>query len=217
MITLPTLLIGFLPTYNQVGIAAPILLTLVRIWQGISLGGEYSGNIIYLAETAPEKRRAFFTSFAATGANLGILLATIVEIICKYSFSDELFKSFTWRIPYIGSSLLSLFIYWTRLNINETKIFESSGVNYSVSAWSSYYNTDSSSHVTPSGITAAAAFIIKNTTLANVNYSLAGTYTDIQGNDYANIITLPPFQSKILFKKVIDLITPKKIGTYKFQ
>jgi MHS family proline/betaine transporter-like MFS transporter len=124
MISLPTLLIGFLPTYHSVGVWAPILLTLIRVWQGISLGGEYSGNLIYLTESAPKNLRATITSLAGTGANLGIMLASMVSAACSYYFSDALFESFGWRVPYILSGLLSLFIYLTRLNMQETKIFE---------------------------------------------------------------------------------------------
>lgn len=124
MISIPTLLIGFLPTYQSVGIAAPILLTSIRIWQGISLGGEYSGNLIYLTESAPNKLRATVTSLAGTGANLGILLATVVSAACSYFFSDAAFQSYGWRLPYVVSGFLSIFIYYTRLNMQETKIFD---------------------------------------------------------------------------------------------
>jgi MHS family proline/betaine transporter-like MFS transporter len=125
MISLPTLLIGFLPTYRSVGVAAPILLTLIRVWQGISLGGEYSGNLIYLTESAPKKLRATITSLAGTGANLGIMLASLVSAACSYFFSDAMFASFGWRVPYILSGLLSLFIYLTRLNMQETQVLNS--------------------------------------------------------------------------------------------
>jgi MHS family proline/betaine transporter-like MFS transporter len=124
MISLPTLLIGFLPTYAQAGIAAPILLTLLRIWQGISLGGEYSGNLIYLTESAPKNWRATITSLACTGANLGILLAGLVTTATSYYFSAALFQSFGWRLPYILSGLISLLIYCTRLNMEETVVFQ---------------------------------------------------------------------------------------------
>lgn len=123
MITLPTLLIGFLPTYKQLGFAAPILLTLVRICQGISIGGEYSGNIIYLAETAPSQYRASFTSIASIGANIGILLATLAGILVSQVFTDPLLHTWGWRIPYIISGLFSLIIYRYRLNISETAVF----------------------------------------------------------------------------------------------
>lgn len=124
MIALPTLLIGFLPSYQMIGIFAPLLLTLVRMWQGISIGGEYSGNIIYLAETAPSKYRATFTSLASMGANTGILLAALVGIITSSFISTETLESWGWRIPYILSGLFCLVIYQFRLRIHETRVFE---------------------------------------------------------------------------------------------
>jgi MHS family proline/betaine transporter-like MFS transporter len=117
MISLPTLFIGFLPTYASVGVLAPILLTVTRIWQGISIGGEYSGSLVYLAEIAPAKLRATITSFASSGANLGILLATVVGLLCDTIFSNDVFMRWGWRIPYMLSGILSLIIYTTRLNL----------------------------------------------------------------------------------------------------
>jgi MHS family proline/betaine transporter-like MFS transporter len=124
MISLPTLLIGFLPTYASVGLLAPALLILIRIWQGISLGGEYSGTLIYLTESAPKNQRATITSFAATGANLGILLASLVSAGTSFILSDAVFQSYGWRIPYILSGFLSLFVYFKRLKMQETNVFE---------------------------------------------------------------------------------------------
>jgi MFS transporter, MHS family, proline/betaine transporter len=124
MISLPTLFIGFLPTYKNVGILAPILLIIIRIWQGISLGGEYSGNLIYLTESAPVNRRATITSLAAIGANVGISLASLVSALASYFFSDESFAAYGWRIPYLLSGGLSLLVYFTRLQLRETAVFE---------------------------------------------------------------------------------------------
>ncbi|MES2216890.1 MAG: MFS transporter [Pseudomonadota bacterium] len=124
MISLPTLIIGFLPTYQQLGILAPLLLTVIRIWQGISLGGEYSGNLIYLTESAPKNYRATVTSLAAIGANVGITLASLVSAASSYFFSDHFFAEFGWRIPYILSGLLSLLVYFTRLHLQETTVFD---------------------------------------------------------------------------------------------
>lgn len=123
MISLPTLLIGCLPTYASAGILAPILLMIIRIWQGISIGGEYSGNIIYLAEMASSPYRATITSLAGTGANLGILLATVVGTLSHILFSDQSFMEWGWRVPYLLSGFLSLLIYFTRLQMQETKVF----------------------------------------------------------------------------------------------
>ncbi|MDR3477357.1 MAG: MFS transporter [Gammaproteobacteria bacterium] len=123
MISIPTLLIGLIPTYASIHLWAPIILVLIRIWQGISLGGEYSGNLIYLTESAPTKWRATITSLAGTGANLGILLAALVSTACSSIFSDAFFQSAGWRIPYILSGLLSLGIYFGRLKMQETEAF----------------------------------------------------------------------------------------------
>ena len=123
MITLPTLLISFLPSYQQIGIAAPICLTLIRMWQGISIGGEYSGNLIYLAEIAPKKHRALFTSFASMGANFGLLLAALIGLITSSLFDQQILEAWGWRIPYLISGLFCLFIYQYRLKLRETDVF----------------------------------------------------------------------------------------------
>jgi MHS family proline/betaine transporter-like MFS transporter len=123
MISLPTLVIGFLPDYQSIGIFAPILLLFTRIWQGLSIGGEYSGNIIYLGELAPSKHKSFFTSLPAVGANVGILLAMLVGQFSSYLFNDAMFKIWGWRLPYIVSGLFCLLIYVTRLNLEETPAF----------------------------------------------------------------------------------------------
>lgn len=124
MITLPTLLIGCLPSYDQIGIFAPICLTLIRIWQGISIGGEYSGNIIYLAESAPRHYRGTITSFAGTGANIGVLLAALIGITSTHIFTENELAAWGWRLPYLISGIFCLIIYRFRLQLDETKVFE---------------------------------------------------------------------------------------------
>jgi len=124
MIALPTLIIGLLPSYEQIGVTAPILLMLTRMIQGISIGGEYSGNVIYLAETAPKNYRATFVSFASTGANIGILLAAFAGIIASHLLTYEELYVFGWRLPYIFSGILCLLVYFFRLRIKETYVFE---------------------------------------------------------------------------------------------
>lgn len=124
MIALPTLFISFIPSYESIGMAAPILLMLIRMWQGISIGGEYSGNLIYLAESAPPAYRAFFTSFASMGSNAGILLATLVGLVVTHYFSSASLMNWGWRLPYLFSGLLCLIIYIFRLRLQETQIFD---------------------------------------------------------------------------------------------
>jgi len=123
MISIPTLIVGCLPTYAVIGIWAPILLTIVRVWQGISLGGEFSGNIIYLSESAPSQHRGLITSLAGAGANIGILLASGMSAACSYFLSAAAFASWGWRAPYIISGVLCLFVYATRLQLHETSVF----------------------------------------------------------------------------------------------
>jgi len=124
LIALTTLLIAFLPTWSQVGILSPILLLLLRMCQGISLGGEYSGNLIFLAETAPIRQRAFITSFACVGANLGILLALGIGTLCALCFSEQHLEAWGWRIPWLISGIISLFVCLTRLKLKETITFQ---------------------------------------------------------------------------------------------
>ncbi len=123
MISLPTLLIGFIPVYTSIGIAAPLLLILTRMWQGISLGGEFSGTIIYLGESATATNRSFYTSLAASGANIGILLAILIGFITSASMSNSIFINGGWRIPYLLSGILCLIIYVARLKMEETPAF----------------------------------------------------------------------------------------------
>lgn len=123
MISLPTLLIGCIPSYQSIGIYAPLLLVLIRLWQGISLGGEFSGNLIYLVESAPKDNRGLLASFAPTGANLGMLLAAGVVALMQWLMPQDFLASFGWRIPYFLSGILSLLIYFMRTKIKETDAF----------------------------------------------------------------------------------------------
>lgn len=119
LITLSTFLIGLLPSYRTIGIFAPLLFTLLRLMQGISIGGEYSGVIIYLAESAPEYRRGFFTSFAAIGSNLGFLLATIIALLLVLA-PPFWVNTWGWRIPFLLAGGVGFFIFYYRLQLSET-------------------------------------------------------------------------------------------------
>jgi MHS family proline/betaine transporter-like MFS transporter len=123
LITLPTFLVGLLPTYSQVGLWAPIGLVFLRLLQGICIGGEYSGVMIYLAELAPVKQRAFYTSFAATGANCGFLLATLLAWLATLLFSPEQLMQYGWRIPFLLGSLIGLGVLYLRSQFSETNPF----------------------------------------------------------------------------------------------
>lgn len=122
-ISLVTLMVGLLPGYSQIGLFSPILFTLCRLVQGLSIGGEYSGVMIYLAESSPAKKRGFYTSFAAVGSNLGFLLATFIAIILNTLLPESLVAAWGWRIPFICSGLLGFLIFFYRLNLIETSTF----------------------------------------------------------------------------------------------
>ena len=123
MITLSTLLVGVIPTYEQIGIAAPILFILFRLIQGLSIGGEYSGVMIYLAESAPDHQRGFTTSFAAMGANLGFLLASVTLILMHVCFGTEAIDTWAWRVPFIMIGLPGSIITYYRFNLAETTVY----------------------------------------------------------------------------------------------
>jgi MFS family permease len=119
-----TALIGMLPTYATIGVAAPILLLLIRVLQGLALGGEYGGAAVYVAEHVPDERRGFYTSFIQITATLGLFVSLFVIIIVQNQMSREAFSDWGWRIPFLISIFLvgvSLFI---RLRMKESPIFQ---------------------------------------------------------------------------------------------
>jgi MHS family proline/betaine transporter-like MFS transporter len=124
LITLPTLCVGLLPTYHHIGIYAPLLLLLLRLLQGLCIGGEYTGAIIYLTELAPTNKRAFIASLATTGANLGILLATTMAWLITHFLTPTQAASFGWRLPFILSGVLGFSVLYLRSYVQETAPFK---------------------------------------------------------------------------------------------
>jgi MFS family permease len=120
-----TFLIGLLPTYEQVGILAPLILVLLRLMQGLALGGEYGGAAIYVAEHSPDNRRGFYTSFIQTTATLGLFISLGVILLVRTNMSDEDFKSWGWRIPFLLSILLVAMSLYIRLRLRESPLFAS--------------------------------------------------------------------------------------------
>ncbi len=118
-----TTAIGLLPTYEQVGVLAPILLLILRLLQGLALGGEYGGAATYVAEHAPDGRRGFYTSFIQTTATLGLFMSLGVILLCRTSLSEVDFTRFGWRIPFLLSFALVLLSYFLRRRLDESPAF----------------------------------------------------------------------------------------------
>ncbi|HLG69113.1 MAG TPA: MFS transporter [Chloroflexota bacterium] len=120
---LGTFLIGCMPTYAQIGIAAPLILVLLRLLQGLALGGEYGGAAIYVAEHAPDHRRGLFTSWIQTTATIGLALAYLVITLTRVSMPAAQFNGFGWRIPFFISAILVAMAIYIRWKLRETPLF----------------------------------------------------------------------------------------------
>ncbi len=118
-----TTVVGLLPTYAQIGIAAPILLVLLRLLQGLALGGEYGGAATYVAEHAPDHQRGYYTSFIQTTATLGFFLALGVVLATRVGVGDEAFKDWGWRVPFLLSALLVALSFYIRIKMRESPLF----------------------------------------------------------------------------------------------
>ena len=119
-----TVLVGFMPGYKSIGFAAPLILVLLRLAQGLALGGEYGGAATYVAEHAPDDKRGYATSWIQTTATVGMLAALIVIGICRLAQEPATFASWGWRIAFWGSiPLLAISIY-IRLKLNESPVFQ---------------------------------------------------------------------------------------------
>src|SRR5688500_9801763 len=120
---LSTFLVGLLPTYASIGVAAPALLVGLRLLQGLALGGEYGGAAIYVAEHAPQERRGFHTSFIQTTATLGLFAALLVVIGTRTAMGEEAFAAWGWRLPFLISLGLLAVSLWIRLQLEESPVF----------------------------------------------------------------------------------------------
>ncbi len=124
-----TALIGFLPTYATIGYAAPIILLLVRVLQGLALGGEYGGAAVYVAEHVPDNKRGFYTSFIQITATLGLFMSLVVILIVQNLMTPDQFAGKAdgiagWRIPFLVSILLVVISLYIRLRMEESPIFQ---------------------------------------------------------------------------------------------
>ncbi|GAB2973988.1 MFS transporter [Saccharothrix stipae] len=118
-----TFAMGLLPTYAAIGVAAPLLLTLLRLIQGFALGGEWGGAVLIVSEHGSAERRGFWASWPQAGVPMGNLLATAVLAVLAAVQSDEAFLSWGWRVPFLLSGVLVLIGLWIRLSVSESPIF----------------------------------------------------------------------------------------------
>src|SRR5690242_19898185 len=121
---LSTFIVGLLPSYASIGILAPVLLILLRLLQGLALGGEYGGAATYVAEHAPHGKRGLHTSWIQTTATLGLFLSLIVILATRTMIGEEAFAAWGWRIPFLISLILLLFSVYIRMKLNESPTFK---------------------------------------------------------------------------------------------
>jgi predicted MFS family arabinose efflux permease len=121
---LATFVVGLLPEYSSVGVIAPVSLIVMRLIQGLALGGEYGGAATYVAEHAPEGKRGLYTSWIQTTATFGLFLSLIVIIVVRTKLGEDAFKAWGWRIPFLASALLLIVSLWIRLRLNESPVFQ---------------------------------------------------------------------------------------------
>jgi MFS family permease len=124
MMGVSTFAIGLIPNYETIGVFAPLLVLVLRLIQGLALGGEYGGAATYVAEHAPVGRRGFFTSFIQTTATLGLFVSLLVILVTRTSVGEVAFAEWGWRIPFLVSALLVLFSYFIRRKMDESPLFK---------------------------------------------------------------------------------------------
>ncbi len=119
---LSTAIVGILPGYATIGVAAPIILVSLRLLQGLALGGEYGGAAVYVAEHAPDGKRGLYTSWIQTTATLGLFLSLVVILVCRATLGDA-FETWGWRIPFLLSIVLLAVSVYIRLQLDESPVF----------------------------------------------------------------------------------------------
>lgn len=121
---LSTFAVGLLPAYASIGVAAPVILLVLRLAQGLALGGEYGGAATYVAEHAPEGKRGLYTSWIQTTATFGLFAALLVVIGFRFALGEAAFAAWGWRLPFLISILLLGVSMWIRLQLNESPVYQ---------------------------------------------------------------------------------------------
>ena len=119
-----TFLVGVLPNYNTIGFAAPVILIILRLLQGLAMGGEYGGAATYVAEHAPPGKRGLYTSFIQSTATMGLFLSLLIILVCRMTLGTEAFEAWGWRIPFLVSIILLGVSVWIRLQLSESPLFQ---------------------------------------------------------------------------------------------
>ena len=121
---LSTFAVGLLPSYETIGVAAPVMLVALRLLQGLALGGEYGGAATYVAEHAPNNKRGLYTSWIQTTATLGLFAALLVVIGVRFTIGEDAFGDWGWRLPFLLSIILLGVSMWIRLQLAESPVFQ---------------------------------------------------------------------------------------------
>ncbi len=121
---LSTFLVGVLPSYASIGFAAPVILIVLRLAQGLAMGGEYGGAATYVAEHAPANKRGFYTSFIQCTATVGLFLSLTIILACRTVLGNEAFEAWGWRIPFLVSIILLGVSVWIRMQLSESPLFQ---------------------------------------------------------------------------------------------
>ena len=116
--------VGLIPSSASIGVAAPLIVILLRVLQGLALGGEYGGAAIYVAEHSPSARRGYFTSYIQASVVGGFVLSLVVVLACKGAMSDETWLAWGWRVPFLLSIALLAISLWMRLKLSESPVFK---------------------------------------------------------------------------------------------
>jgi MFS family permease len=119
-----TMAVGFIPSYTQIGLAAPVLLISVRLLQGMAVGGEYGGAATFIAEHSPNEIRGLTTSFIQLTCTLGLFLALLVVVLVRAATGVSVFEAWAWRIPFLISAILLAIAIWIRLRLDESAMFK---------------------------------------------------------------------------------------------
>ncbi len=119
-----TLLVGLMPTAATIGVAAPILIVVLRILQGLAAGGEWGGAVLFASENAPKSQRGFWSMFPSFGGGIAIILANATFWGTAVGMSNDTFLAWGWRVPFLASILLIGFGLWIRLSTDETRMFK---------------------------------------------------------------------------------------------